>query len=167
VNLRLGLRGAFAALALAAAHPAPNPIVGTWKLNTAKSTFTPGPGWRSQTRTYRATCLGGSFHPSQPNECGVSVSWTGVGASGEAMHVAFISRLDGKDYPMAGSANYDTLNATPVDAFTVRSEEKRDGKVVGIAVRKVSADGKVLTITDEGTNRKGEKFSQVLVFERE
>jgi hypothetical protein len=28
-------------------------------------------------------------------------------------------------------------------------------------------DGKVLTITDEGTNRKGQKFSQVLVFDRE
>jgi hypothetical protein len=49
----------------------------------------------------------------------------------------------------------------------VTSEKKRDGKVVGIAMRKVSLDGKVLTITDEGTNRRGEKFSQVLVFERE
>jgi hypothetical protein len=54
-----------------------------------------------------------------------------------------------------------------VDDHTVRSEEKRAGQVVGIAVRKVSADGKVLTITDEGTNRKGEKFSQVLVFDRQ
>ncbi len=49
----------------------------------------------------------------------------------------------------------------------MKSEEKRDGKVVGIAIRKVSPDRKVMTITDEGTNRKGEKFSQVLVFERE
>jgi hypothetical protein len=68
---------------------------------------------------------------------------------------------------MKGSANYDTLNARPVDAFTVKSEEKRDGQIVGIAIRKVSPDGKVLTITDEGTNRKGEKFSQVLVFDRQ
>jgi len=169
----VGLFGAFAALALAvspaaaapaaapdsapdsAAPPAANPIVGTWKLNVAKSTFTPGPGWRSQVRTYRAT----------PG--GASVSWTGVGASGDTMHVSYDYTYDGKDYPMVGSANYDTLNAVPVDARTVKSEEKRDGKVVGIAMRKVSADGKVLTITDEGTNRKGEKFSQVLVFERQ
>ena len=159
---RLGLFGSLVALALTAGQagaqsaPAENPIVGTWKLNVAKSTFTPGPGWQSQTRTYRAAPDGG-----------VSVEWIGVGASGEAMHVSFISRLDGKDYPMAGSANYDTLNARPVDAFTVKSEEKRDGKIVGIAIRRVSPDGKVLTITDEGTNRKGEKFSQVLVFDRE
>jgi len=139
----------------AASAAAANPIVGTWKLNVAKSTFTPGPGWRSQVRTYRAT----------PG--GASVSWTGVGASGDTMHVSYDYTYDGKDYPMVGSANYDTLNAVPVDALTVKSEEKRDGKVVGIAMRKVSADGKLLTITDEGTNRKGEKFSQVLVFERQ
>jgi hypothetical protein len=150
----LGLIAAFALSAAPAATPA-NPVLGTWKLNIAKSTFTPGPGWRSQTRTYRAAPRG------------VSVNWTGVGASGEAMNVSFISRLDGKDYPMVGSANYDTLNAVQVDAFTVKSEEKRDGKVVGIALRRVSKDGKVLTITDEGTNRKGEKFSQVLVFDRQ
>ena len=158
MRLRLGLFGSFVALALSGAQAAPpaNPIVGTWKLNVAKSTFIPGPGWRSQTRNYRAAPGGG-----------VSVEWIGVGASGEAMHVNFISRLDGKDYPMVGSANYDTLNAVQVDAFTVKSEEKRDGKIVGIAMRRVSPDGKVLTITDEGTNRKGEKFSQVLVFDRE
>ena len=158
---RLGLFGSLVALALSAgqaaaqAVPASNPIVGTWKLNVAKSTFTPGPGWQSQTRTYRAT----------PG--GASVSWTGVGAHGETMQVSYDYNYDGKDYPMVGSANYDTLNAVQVDAFTVKSEEKRDGKIVGIAMRRVSPDGKVLTITDEGINRKGEKFSQVLVFDRE
>ena len=156
MSSRLGSFTAFAVLALSAAQAAPpaNPIEGTWTLNVAKSTFTPGPGWRSQTRTYRAI----------PG--GASVDWTGVGAHREAMHVSYDYYYDGKDYPMVGSANYDTLNAVPVDALTVRSEEKRDGKVVGIAMRKVSADGKVLTITDEGTNRKGKKFSQVLVFDR-
>lgn len=154
-----GLKFVFSLLALAvpAAHAAApaDRVLAIWKLNTAKSTFTPGPGWRSQTRVYRAV----------PG--GVSISWSGVGAKGEAMHVSFVSRLDGKDYPMKGSANYDTLNAIPVDAFTVKSEEKRDGKVAGIAIRKLSPDGKVMTITDEGTNRKGEKFSQVLVFDRQ
>ena len=158
MGLRLGLFGSLVvglALSAAQAGPPGNPIVGTWKLNVAKSTFIPGPGWRSQTRTYRAT----------PG--GASVSWTGVGARGETMRVSYSYKYDGKDYPMKGSANYDTLNAVAVDDHTVRSEEKRAGKVVGIAVRKVSADGKVLTITDDGINRKGEKFSQVLVFDRQ
>jgi hypothetical protein len=162
--------GLIAALALSAADAAPpgNPILGTWKLNVAKSTFTPGPGWRSQTRTYRLAPGGG-----------VLVDWVGVGGHGEAMRVSFESHLDGKDYVMKGSANYDTLNAVRVDALTVKSEEKRDGRLggsfhpsqpnelVGIAIRTLSPDGRVMTITDEGTNRKGAKFSQVLVFERQ
>lgn len=49
----------------------------------------------------------------------------------------------------------------------VKSEEKRNGKTVGIAVRTVSPDAKVLTITDEGANRKGQAFPQVLVFDRQ
>jgi len=88
-------------------------------------------------------------------------------AGGEAMQVSYTYAYDGRDYPMLGSASYDTLNAVRIDERTVRSEEKRDGKIVGIAVRTVSPDGKVLTITDEGTNRKGQSFSQLLVFDRQ
>ena len=132
-----------------------DPLLGTWKLNVERSRFTPGPGWRSQVRTYQAT----------PD--GVSVSWSGVDAGGGAMQVSYTYAYDGRDYPMVGSANYDTLNAVRVDARTVRSEEKRNGVVVGIAVRTVSPDGRVLTITDEGTNRRGLAFSQTLVFDRQ
>jgi hypothetical protein len=145
------------ALALSVAHAAPadDPVLGTWKLNVARSKFTPGPGWRSQVRVYEAV------------PAGVSVAWTGVDAGGETMRVSYTYNYDGLDYPMAGSASYDTLNAVRIDAWTVRSEEKRAGKTVGVAVRKVSPDGKVLTITDEGTNRSGQAFSQLLVFDRQ
>jgi hypothetical protein len=132
-----------------------DPVLGTWRLNVERSRFTPGPGWRSQVRTYRAT----------PD--GVSVSWSGVDAGGAAMQVSYTYAYDGRDYPMVGSANYDTLNAVRVDARTVRSEEKRGGVIVGIAVRSVSPDGRVLTITDAGTNRRGLAFSQTLVFDRQ
>ena len=147
-----------AALAPSGANAAPPPgdaVVATWKLNVAKSTFTPGPGWQSQARVYQST------------PAGIRVTWTGLDAKGETMQVSYTYKYDGKDYPMRGSANYDTLNSVRIDALTVKSEEKRDGKVVGIAIRKVSPDGKVMTITDEGTNRKGEKFSQLLVFDRQ
>jgi hypothetical protein len=139
----------------ARAQSAEDPVLGTWRLNVERSTFTPGPGWRSQTRTYRATSQG------------VSVTWSGVDAGGETMQVSYTYAYDGRDYPMVGSASYDTLNAVRVDARTVRSEEKRDGAIVGIAVRTVSPDGRLLTITDEGTNRRGRPFSQVLVFDRQ
>lgn len=143
------------ALPGADAQSAEDPVLGTWRLNVARSTFTPGPGWQSQTRTYRAI------------PAGVAVEWTGVDAAGARMQVSYIYAYDGRDYPMVGSASYDTLNAVRIDARTVRSEEKRAGVVVGVAVRSVSPDGRVLTITDEGTNRSGRAFSQILVFDRQ
>jgi len=154
--MRIGL-WAVAVLALTAAQqpPAGPSALGKWTLNTAKSRFTPGPGWRSQTRTY-------SLQP----DGGVLVVWTGVGGAGESMNVRFVSKLDGKDRPMSGSDKYDTINSVRVDALTVKSEEKRGGKVAGVAIRTLSADGKVMTITDAGTNREGVKFSQLLVFEK-
>lgn len=144
-------------LTLSVAHAAsPNdPVLGTWKLNADKSKFTPGPAWRSQIRAYQAT------------PAGVSVVWTGVDANGGQVQVSYIYKYDGRDYPMTGSASYETLNAVRIGTRTVRSEEKRNGKTVGIAMRTVSPDGKVLTITDEGTNRKGSAFSQVLVFNKQ
>jgi hypothetical protein len=149
--------GCIAGLALSAAHatPSDDPVLGTWQLNVARSHFTPGPGWQSQIRVYEASAEG------------VAVTWTGVDAKGETMHVSYTYAYDGRDYPMLGSASYDMLNAVRIDERTVRSEEKRDGKTVGIAVRTVSPDGKILTITDEGTNRKGQGFSQLLVFDRQ
>jgi hypothetical protein len=149
--------GAIFGLALSVAHSTArdDPVLGTWKLNVEKSKFIPGPGWRSQIRVYR----------SMP--AGIAVTWTGIDANGEKMQVSYTYKYDGNDYPMPGSGSYDTLNAVRIDARTVKSEEKRNGKTVGIAVRTVSPDGKVLTITDEGANRKGQAFSQVLVFDRQ
>ena len=141
-------------LSIAQSTSSDDPVLGTWKLNVDKSKFVPGPAWQSQIRVYQIT------------PAGVSVTWTGVGARGEKMQVSYTYNYDGRDYPMAGSGSYDTLNAVRIDARTVKSEEKRNGKTVGIAVRTVSPDGKVLTITDEGTNRKGQAFSQVLVFDK-
>jgi len=136
------------------AMPASDPFLGTWKLNVEKSTFAPGPGWKSQIRVYKNT------------SAGIAVTWVGVGAKDEQMRVSYVYNYDGKDYPLAGSGNYDALTGERIDALTVKSVEKRGGMAAGIAVLVVSADGKVLTITDDGTNAKGEAFSQVLVFDR-
>jgi len=159
VSIRLSalIFGSIVGLALSTAHATSSrdPVLGTWRLNVAKSQFTPGPGWQSQIRKYRAIPQG------------VAVTWTGVDAKGEKMRVRYTYAYDGRDYPMLGSASYDTLNAVRIDERTVRSEEKRDGITVGIAVRTVSPDGKVLTISDEGTNRKGQRFSQLLAFDRQ
>jgi|RhiMetdeSRZDD1v2_1073273.scaffolds.fasta_scaffold01718_22 hypothetical protein len=42
------------AIATVAAGQANDPVVGNWQLNVAKSKYTPGPGPKSETRTYVA-----------------------------------------------------------------------------------------------------------------
>jgi hypothetical protein len=38
-----------------------DPLIGTWVLNVAKSTYSPGPAPKSETRTYTATARGFTY----------------------------------------------------------------------------------------------------------
>lgn len=134
--------------------PAANPVVGTWVIDLAKSTFNPGPPPKSDTRTYAQTADG------------LSMTWKYVGADGKEIIVETTFKADGKDYPVKGSPNFDTLAVTQIDSRSVKSEQKRGGKVIGHSTRTVSADGKVLTLTGEGTTPSGAKFDNVWVYDR-
>jgi hypothetical protein len=52
------------------------------------------------------------------------------------------------------------------DASSSERTDKMGGKVVGNWTRKVSADGKTMTVTYKGTDATGQKVSNVLVFDR-
>ncbi len=151
-TLALGAWLAVSSVALAA--DAPDAVVGTWKLDTSKSTSNmPLP--KSETRTYTAT----------PN--GVAVTWTRVGADGKESTVQTTFTYDGKDYPVTGSPDFDALSAKRVDANTVESVQKRDGKDVGMTRRALSADGKTLTLNSKLTNAKGMQVNAVMVYARQ
>jgi hypothetical protein len=51
VRALLAIVAATSGVAIAEAA-APDPVIGTWQLNVSKSTFTPGPAPKSETRTY-------------------------------------------------------------------------------------------------------------------
>lgn len=76
-------------------------------------------------------------------------------------------KYDGKDYPITGSPDYDTIAVTRIDAYTAKSVQKKDGKTVGTTIRKVSKDGKVMTLTSKGTSAKGTPVNNVLVFDKQ
>ena len=90
-----------------------------------------------------------------------------VDAKGAQVANSASYRLDGKDYPVKGSVLFDTVAMTKVDANTARGTTKRGGKVATQLTRKVSDDGKTLTVTTKGTTPDGEPFSNVLVFQRQ
>jgi hypothetical protein len=138
-----------------AAAPVPDPVVGTWQLNVSKSTFTAGPAFKSQTRTY-----------SQSGQSITLVMKT-VGADGKEATTQTTYQLDGKDFPVKGNPDYDSLSAKQVGSNTARFTLKKGGKAVGTTSRKVSKDGKTLTSKTKMTTANGEKSDSVMVFDKQ
>ena len=151
-TLALGALLALSSVAIAA--DAPDSVVGTWQLNTAKSTGS-APMPKSETRVYAAS----------PG--GVALTWKRVSADGKDSTVKTTFKYDGKDYPVAGSPDFDALNAKRIDANTVESTQKRMGKEVGTTERTLSADGKTLTLNSKLTTPKGDVVTTVYVYDRQ
>jgi hypothetical protein len=137
------------------ADVAPDPIVGTWTLNTARSKFTPGPTPKSQTRTYAETAQG------------TTMTFKGIAGDGSPMSGQSTFKYDGKDYPITGSPAYDTLSLKRLNGSTVRSTLKKGGKVVGATIRTISGHNKVLTLSTKATDSKGVPFDYVAVYDRQ
>ena len=160
VKALLGRRALLAGLLVALANvPRPsaaqaNPFVGTWVLNVAKSTFTPGPAPKSQTGIYEVV------------GAGVRVNSTGVDGQGKPISTRYTANFDGKDYPVTGNADYDAIVLRRVDANTIEFTRKRAGKVVQTGTNVVSKDGKTRTITVDGTNAQGQTVHNVSVYDK-
>ena len=154
-------RSAFLGLALAAfavgasAQQAKNPEIGTWKLNVEKSKWTPGPAPKSNTIVMEAVGTDGVKYTSK-----------GVNAEGKPTGQEYSGKYDGKDVPLTGSPTANTTSMKMVDAWTVERVTKKDGKVMTTIRREYSKDGKSFVAKNSGTNAKGEKFNDVLVWER-
>jgi hypothetical protein len=148
------LVGAVLAIATAAASAA-DPVIGTWKLNAAKSTFSPGPAPKSQTRSYAQS----------PD--GMVLTTKTVAADGKESTLSLTFKADGKPYAVSGSPDFDTVSVKRVNARTVNSTQMKAGVTVGTGVRKVSKDGKTLTFAQKGTHVGGAKYDDVLVYDRE
>src|SRR5258708_8038876 len=145
--------GAILAIATGTALAA-DAVVGTWKLNVAKSTFSPGPVPKSQTRTYAESAQG------------MTVTIKTMAADGKESSTTTSFKDDGKPYPVSGNPDFDKISLTRVDASTAHITQTKAGATVGTAVRTVSKDGKTLTLALQGT-RAGGKFDDVSVFDRQ
>ena len=146
--------GAFLLIGSAAfaAGAAPDPVIGTWKLNAAKSTGAAVP--KSEARTYTASADG------------IVLNYQRVGADGKESSVHATVKYDGKDYPVTGSPDFDTASARRVGPNVVESTQKRAGKPVSTTTRTLSKDGKTLTLVIRGANAKGERTTTTLVYDR-
>jgi hypothetical protein len=133
---------------------ATDPVIGTWTLNVAKSTFTPGPAFKSGTVTFKAA--GQSLH----------VVADIVDGAGAKSHADYTAAYDGKDHPIKGLDTVDTVTLKKIDANTSERTDKKAGKVVQTYLRKVADDGKTMTVTQKGTDATGKPFTNVMLFEK-
>lgn len=126
-----------------------DPFVGTWKLDAAKSTYKPGPASKSSMLTIEAAGKG------------MKVSVDAVTADGP-MKWSYTAMPDGKDVPVTGNPNAEMASMTlpgPNERVVVF---KRGGKPVLTSKAVVAKEGKTMTITQDGTNAKGEAVHNVL-----
>jgi hypothetical protein len=146
---------AFALTSVASAAGAPDPAIGTWKLNLEKSKYPAGAAPKSETRTY-AVAAGGT-----------ATTVTGVAADGSTESQSAILTYDGKDNAWTGSANWDTVSLKKVNGTTVKAVLKKDGKVVGHSTRTISGKGKVLTLSSAIKTAKGGTTHQTAVYDKQ
>ena len=139
----------FAAPAFAA-----DPIVGTWKLNVAKSKFSSGQEIKASTRVYAEA--NGAYTLDQKL----------TGADGKEISYR-VQYSNGKDMKQDAGGPVDTTHAQKIDANTWDFDLKKDGKIVGHVHRVVSADGKTLTVHNTGMMISGVTGDQTLVFDKQ
>jgi hypothetical protein len=144
-----------AILVSASAALAADNWLGTWKMNAAKSKFSPGPGPRSLTLKFEAA------------PAGIKFSSEGVDAEGKATKTGYVSRFDGQAVPYEGNPDADTAAPKKIDDNSYENTWTKGGKTTTNAKVVVSADGKTMTITHAGTNAKGQTVNHTFVYDRQ
>jgi hypothetical protein len=130
--------------------------VGVWKLNVAKSKYSPGPGPKSQTTT------------TETAGAGVKVSVEQTMTDGSIRKWSFTANYDGKDSPVTGNnPDYDSVARTRLNANTIQTVSKKNGKVTTTQTSAVSPDGKTRTVTTTGMNGAGAKVHNVAVYDKQ
>jgi hypothetical protein len=133
-----------------------DPRMGTWKLNVAKSKYSPGPAPQSLTVKV------------EPSGQGEKVTTEFVNADATRTATQYTATFDGKDYPLTGSQlGADTVSLKRIDTRTTERTDKKGSTVIQTLRRVVAQDGKTMTVTTKGTNAKGQAINNVGVFERQ
>ena len=153
--LRVSLAACCAIVLSSSAALAADNWLGTWKMDGGKSKYSPGPGPKSLTLKFEAT------------SGGIKFTGDGVNADDTPNHSMFLSKFDGKDVPYEGNPEADTAQPRKIDDNSYSNTWKKGGKTTITAKVVVSADGKTMTITQTGSNVKGEAVNNVIVYTKQ
>src|SRR5262245_643614 len=145
-------------LALSVAAWAADNSLGTWKRNMEKSKSNPPVSNPLKSSTMIREASGDS----------VKVTNTGVREDGTAAGWGYTAKYDGKEYPVTGTAQFDTISMKQIDANTFTSvASKKGGKYHTTGRTVISKDGKTYTLTTKGTGADGKPLTQTIVYEKQ
>jgi hypothetical protein len=131
-------------------------LYGMWKVNIAKSKYSPGPAPKSSTAKW------------EPSGGGVKLTVDTVPATGEVQHWEVTGKFDGKDNPIVGNnPDADTAAFSKIDDHTYRTLNKKGGKPTLDSRIVVAKDGKTRVTTQTGTNGKGEAAAITMFYEKQ
>jgi hypothetical protein len=133
---------------------AASPQMGTWKLNEAKSKMVPGMGKNTKV-----------VYAEKGDKVQVTVD--GVDKNGKATHSVWLGKFDGKAYKTKGNMMWDSSAYRMIDDRTNEITTMKNGKVVWTGRITVAKDGKSRTVTVNGTDANGKKFSEKAYYDRQ
>jgi hypothetical protein len=153
LKTRIAVMAVALSLAMTVASLAATPHVGTWKLNETKSKIPAGMG-KNNTVTYT----------EQKDKIKITVE--GLDKNGKPVHSVWVGKFDGKAYPLKGSPSVDAVAYRTVNDRTNDITALKGGKVMWSGKITVAPDGKSRTVTINGTDANGKKFSGKAVYDK-
>jgi hypothetical protein len=132
-----------------------DPMVGTWKLNLAKSNYKPGPPPRNINIKV------------DPAGQGLMAMLDGTNAQGMPIHQMITIICDGQPHPITGAAAADASSCRRPDPYTQSYTNMKEGRTTTNGTVVVSRDGRVMTITTKGVNANGQQIDNVAVYDKQ
>jgi hypothetical protein len=133
---------------------AANPFIGTWKLNTTKSKFTPGTAPKEMTVRFEAD--------------GDKIKRVAVGidSDGEPINQTGSVAWDGKDHPIDTPPGF-TVAVNQVNDRTLNVTIKRQGTVISSVHVVMAKNGKTMTSAEKGEDQKGRQIDDLSFYEKQ
>jgi hypothetical protein len=129
-------------------------FTGTWTLNVAKSKYSPGKPPKSQITKLEML------------KDGLREIVDRVNADGTTTHWDVIAKFGGKDTPISGDPDRDTVAIKKIDDYTLEVVNKKAGKVTTSMKLVVAKDGKSRTNTVTGVTATGAVINNILFFDK-
>jgi hypothetical protein len=89
-----------------------------------------------------------------------------VPAEGKPQRWEMTPMYDGRDHPVTGNPDADTISIKRISDTKGESTFKKGGKVTAVNVRTLSPDATTLTIESKGTTSDGKPRHDIAVYER-